>query len=209
MAYGLIYAHQNRVNGKIYVGQTTSTLEGRWRLHLRCARSPKTPNHNGLFAKAIQKYGSAAFDSQVLSVAASQEELDNLERLWIILLQSKAPNGYNLTDGGNSGTKGHIVSDAVRKRLSEAAKAQWRNPEFLAKVEAGLYRGRIQSPEEIEKRAAAHRGHKNPKAVAAMNAARRGTRHSEETKLKIRMARLGKPWTDAQRAGRERGRNNA
>jgi group I intron endonuclease len=97
---GEIYVHTNTVNGKSYVGQTTQGADVRWSMHLKCSKSLKTPAYRGLFSKAIRKYGADAFEHQTLSFAGTQATLDNLERVWIILLQTKAPNGYNLADGG-------------------------------------------------------------------------------------------------------------
>src|SRR5258708_36695724 len=112
-------------------------MASRWDLHLRCSRSPHTPAYRTLFSKAIRKHGAEVFEHQVLSRACSQSELDNLEKIWIILLQTKAPNGYNLSDGGYAAA-GHVVTPEVRARLSAARTAQWQNPEFLPKVENGL-----------------------------------------------------------------------
>ena len=80
MAESCIYVHTCMLNGKSYVGQTTQGMGVRWRLHQRGARSQKTPAYRNLISKAIRKYGAASFQSQVLSVAKSQAELDNLAR---------------------------------------------------------------------------------------------------------------------------------
>jgi len=123
---GEIYVHTNVLNGKSYVGQTTAGVAKRWSLHQRCARSPRTPAYGNLFSKAIRKYGAGAFEHQTLSIARSQTELDNLEKVWIILLQAKAPAGYNLANGGYAAA-GHAVSLEVRARLSLKQKANWEN----------------------------------------------------------------------------------
>lgn len=31
--FGIIYKINNKINGKIYIGQTTRTLKVRWRIH--------------------------------------------------------------------------------------------------------------------------------------------------------------------------------
>jgi len=116
--FGEIYVHTNTHNGKSYVGQTTLGVDRRWKEHIHGAHQPKSPNHRGLFAKAIRKYGRDAFEQQVLSAASSQEALSNLEKVWIILLQTKAPSGYNLTDGGDNGALGHVVSAELRAKIA-------------------------------------------------------------------------------------------
>src|ERR1700721_37675 len=97
---GEVYVHTNIVNGKSYVGQTTQGVAARWEGHVKERR-------NRAFSRAIRKYGVDSFEHRVLVVARSQEQLDNLEKVWIILLQTKVPLGYNLTCGGEAGTRGY------------------------------------------------------------------------------------------------------
>lgn len=211
---GEIYVHMNLLNGKSYVGQTTAGMEKRWKSHLQCARSCKTPAYRTLLAKAIRKYGADAFESALLSVAGSQAHLDNLEKVWIILLQSKSPNGYNLSDGGYAAA-GHVVTAEVRAVLSAAAKAQWQSPEFIQKVENGLYAdngnlspedearrlvnlraalcGKKQSEETIAKRIAKTTGLKRTAEFRTACAARMtGKKMSEETRLRMSAAQVAR-----------------
>ena len=206
--FGEVYVHTCIVNGKSYVGQTTAGVAKRWKLHVRCARSPKTPAYGNLFSKAIRKYGAEAFEHQTLSLAGTQPELDNLEKIWIILLQTKAPHGYNLTDGGDSGTSGHTVSPETRAVLSAKQKANWSNPTYRAQHVGYTWK---QSPEQVEKRAAARRGVRQAaetvakriakttgmkrSGVALQNiqagaARRRGTTLSAQTKSKMSASHL-------------------
>ena len=204
---GEIYVHTNVLNGKSYVGQTTVGVSKRWALHQRCARSPKTPAYNGLIARAIRKYGANAFEHQILSKARSQSELDNLEKIWIILLQTKTPSGYNLADGGYAAA-GHVVSPEVRARLSAKQKANWEDPDYRAahsgakafhyrrspspetiEKRAAKMRGRSQSAEQIEHRAVKLRGKKRTDVFRARCAARMtGKKMSEETRLRMSLS---------------------
>jgi len=52
MAYGMVYLITNEVNGKHYVGQTTRTVEQRFKEHM------ESPYPIG---KAIRKYGAENF----------------------------------------------------------------------------------------------------------------------------------------------------
>lgn len=92
----IIYKVTNMVNGKLYIGQTTRTLEQRWREHC-CSSSQCTYLHN-----AIVKYGKENFKIEQIDIALDQEELDYKEQQYIKCYDTLVPNGYNLTTGGNA-----------------------------------------------------------------------------------------------------------
>ena len=90
----IVYTARNRVNGKVYVGQTTQHLEKRKQDHLYAARSGAISP----FYSAIRKYGECNFKFEVLWTASSYGHLDCLEELAI--KQHKATDrrfGYNLS----------------------------------------------------------------------------------------------------------------
>jgi len=106
-------------NDKVYVGQTNARLSKR-----RWAHTNRR-DYGAFFHRAIRKYGPERFKWQVLGTVASKQEANNLERIWIILLQSKNRLfGYNLTAGGD-GSVGHQQSEATRAKRSSAMKALW------------------------------------------------------------------------------------
>ena len=99
------------VNGKQYVGQTSRTLEQRWRE--QCANNSQcTYLHN-----AISKYGKENFKVEQIDTALDQEELDYKEQRYIKYYNTLAPNGYNLESGG---TYGKRLSKATCCKLSES-----------------------------------------------------------------------------------------
>jgi group I intron endonuclease len=85
------------LNGKQYVGQTSRTLEQRWREHCS-SNSQCTYLHN-----AIVKYGKENFKVEQIDIALDQEELDYKENQYIKSYNTLAPNGYNLDTGGKCG----------------------------------------------------------------------------------------------------------
>ena len=110
----LTYVITNQVNGKIYVGKTEQSLEKRWSDHIKSA---KYSVQKYALMQAIRKYKSENFCIQELSKASSLSELENLEKVWIILLRSTYPKiGYNMTYGGEGGRQ----TEEVRKRMSAA-----------------------------------------------------------------------------------------
>ncbi len=114
MIYGYIYVIENNLNDKMYVGQARNP-EKRRREHFR--GSPGCP----YLRAAIQKYGNAHFDFVLLAACPSQEELNQQEQYWIELLNTKSPNGYNLTSGGEGMPS---PSDETRAKLSEAKRGK-------------------------------------------------------------------------------------
>lgn len=111
--FGLIYKITNKVNGKIYIGQTTQTLEKRWGKHCSIPSNRKaTP-----FQLAIKKYGKDNFLLEELVYCFDDISLNFLEKKIILEFNSILPNGYNLEDGGNRYKKQHPDS---KKRRSLA-----------------------------------------------------------------------------------------
>lgn len=95
---GIVYVHTNRVNGKVYVGQTNTKPSYRW------GKEGNGYKRSTSFRNAIKKYGWDNFDHQIVATAGTQQALDNLEKVWIVLLQATDRNhGYNLTSGGEHG----------------------------------------------------------------------------------------------------------
>jgi len=112
MAFGYIYKVTNLANGKTYIGQTTKSLEERWREHLYT-----NPTRKYLLHKAIQKYGKENFKIELLAEAHFSEMIDDLERFYITQYNSIQPNGYNLESGGNKYKKLH---EDVKKKIKDS-----------------------------------------------------------------------------------------
>lgn len=106
----VIYLLINLINGKKYVGQTRQKLKKRIWQHKCCKKF--------CIGKAIQKYGWENFKVTILEECETPENLDAAEIKWIKELNTKAPNGYNLNDGGEGNT-GHVVSEKTRKLRSD------------------------------------------------------------------------------------------
>lgn len=120
----IIYKITNTINGKIYIGLTTQTLEYRWGRHLTEGKNSKNEKH---LYKAMRKYGSENFIIEKIDEADNLNELGELERKYIKLYNSTNPKiGYNLTAGGerhqydgNSQSK-LTVDDVVKIRTAYA-----------------------------------------------------------------------------------------
>jgi len=154
----IVYVITNKINGKQYIGQTVQPLENRWSMH-------KSGSSGCLGLKAaFAKYGVENFIIEQLCEVNSLEELNKKEREFIKYMKTLAPNGYNLTSGGEqvrfsdesrkkmseSGKKRRPISDSTRKKLSECRKGP-KNHNF----------GKKFSEEHRRKLSIAHLGNKS------------------------------------------------
>ena len=121
---GVIYLRTNKINDKKYVGQATN-LKERQRKWNCLSKKYAGPAINA----ARAKYGIEAFDFEILK-ECNDDELDYWEMYYIKELNTKAPYGYNLTDGGG-GMSGYTLSEETRKKMSEKRKGE--NNSFYGK----------------------------------------------------------------------------
>lgn len=135
----LIYLITNLINGKQYVGLTTTTFKKRVAVYRSMAKRP--PQKPTQIVKALAKYGFLNFEFEVLEAGfSSQKDLIEAEINWIRILDTYR-NGYNASTGGD------LVSEATRKKMSASQK------------------GKIHSEQARQKIAQALKGTKRPKEV--------------------------------------------
>lgn len=118
---GTIYKITNTVNGLIYIGQTTQTIEERWINHI----SGVNEKPHIKLRKAILEFGPENFIIEALEENISDIDLDVREIYWIKQLDS-IKNGYNMTMGGKGGNtyiaKTEEQMKEIRKKISESKK---------------------------------------------------------------------------------------
>lgn len=95
-----IYKIQNKINGKIYIGQSTN-IKIRWKDHKSCGRNKGNRESHKPLYQAIYKYGLENFDFSIIE-ECSQKELNEKEIYWIKYYDCMVPNGYNLIPGGDA-----------------------------------------------------------------------------------------------------------
>ena len=94
---GKIYLIRNDVNDRVYVGQTKRSIEKRFQEHATATEA----NRGCVLARAIQKYGADKFHVELLEEGfRTREELDAAEARYIEAFGCRAPNGYNVAEGG-------------------------------------------------------------------------------------------------------------
>lgn len=129
-----VYVHINKINGKMYIGQTCQKPEHRWN------------NGNGYnscpyFYKAIKKYGWNNFEHEVIASCLTKEEANNLEKLLIKILNTQNKEyGYNICDGGNNqnSRRGIKHSEETKQKIGDSNRGKRRTLE--QKIQMGEIR---------------------------------------------------------------------
>lgn len=94
---GYIYKVTSKINGKIYIGKTESSIEERWKSHLRASFNENHKDYNLAFHRAIRKYGEDNFTIEQIDTGVGAI-LKEKEQNWIAFYDSYK-NGYNCTLG--------------------------------------------------------------------------------------------------------------
>ena len=152
-----IYKYTNKINGKVYIGQTSKTLEE------RAQSNGSNYKECRKFYAAIQKYGWESFEAEILIDGLSLEEANNKEEEYIRLYNSTGENGYNLALGGNN-TEMSAESKSI---ISEKAKLRYRDPS-----QNPMY-GKKHSSESIQLMSQIKSGTSNPMYGSRWNANQR------------------------------------
>ena len=188
--YGIIYKITNKINGKVYIGQTIEKrgFKGRYEYsgegiergfnyykHFKAMNK----HYNSHLYNAIKKYGFEAFEvDEEFDIAYSKEELDKLEIKYIKEFNCLNPNGYNDQTGGNT----HEVSEITKQKMSKNNSGEG-NPMY----------GRRHSNEAKELISKANKGKEiSEETRQKLSKSLTGRHHSEETKQRIREKSKGK-----------------
>lgn len=160
----LIYKITNKITNKMYIGLTSVSLRERWTNHKSNCRNPA--KYTSALYCSMRKHGIENFVIEQIDTASSLEELNIKEQTYIKALNTLAPNGYNLDDGGgsqnchpetrakisaalkgrpiknrmNGAPKGRKVSEARKKQISATMKGKpqpWKHKAIIA-IETGI-----------------------------------------------------------------------
>ena len=110
---GFIYKYENKINHKVYIGQTTDLV------NRKSSHKYKSTFEKSKFYNAVRKYGWDNFDFDIIAQVEEDtlekvtEVLDNLEIKFIEEYDS-FNHGYNSTTGGHS-YRGKEVSEEFRE----------------------------------------------------------------------------------------------
>lgn len=143
----ILYKIENKINGKIYIGQT-KVKRYKERMAAHCRKN----GIDSLINRAIKKYGKESFVFDIL-VIVEDHMINETEIKAIKVFNSLAPHGYNLNGGGQGclepspetrekfkkakigkkqtkehvearrkGMIGHIVSEETKRKIAESNK---------------------------------------------------------------------------------------
>jgi hypothetical protein len=132
------------VDGKKYIGITSTTIEIRWRRHLRQTKEGIRPK--GGLHEAIEIHGIKNFsEPEILGIYSYIQEARDAEILAIKQQQTRKPNGLNLTSGGEFNlARTALIShnDIVYQSLYHLAKEfKLRYKLLLGRLKSGRKKG--------------------------------------------------------------------
>lgn len=190
-----IYKITNIVTNKIYIGKTIKTLTERMSRHFWSA----IKNSPYYLHKSIKKYGKENFIIEEIEVCNSLEQLNEREIYWIKELNSKIPNGYNMTDGGEGADTftNNPNKEIIRKKIRDKLIGKKLTKKHIKNIIIGKKnnpmsdenRQKISIINKNNKYALGYKHTNNAKIKISKNHRRIQT---EETKLKLSQAHTGK-----------------
>lgn len=135
---GYIYMIKNRINGKVYIGQTIRPIKKRLEEH-RTGRGRCRGIYN-----AIKKHRWENFEIDWYE--CPDEDLNFDEELLVREMGTLSPNGYNLMEGGGSGGK---RSEEANKRNRETHLGKVHSKQTKQNISKGI-KGKPKSKEHIQ-----------------------------------------------------------
>lgn len=200
----IIYKITNKINGKIYIGQTRKTPYDRFKQHLRDAC-----RLDNALSRAVRKYGKQNFYIEQIEECETDQDLNYREIYWIKYFNSIDKKiGYNCNSGGNY----YVLNEETRKKISDSHKGKILSEQTKQKIsehhadvslEKNPMYGKFHSPiakqNMSEKKKIKYIGAGNPFfnkkhseiTRKKISIARCGKKHSEETKQKLSQSRIG------------------
>jgi len=148
-----IYYIRNKINNKLYVGQSQN-IYNEW---ICCHRTRLRNNKhfNKYLQRSWNKYGEDNFEHGIITIENNIDILGDLEIYWIKELHShKTEWGYNLSWGGESIMRGLHQTDDAKRKISIATSGS--NNPFYGKKHTEetkeLMRGRVMPEDERKRR---------------------------------------------------------
>jgi len=185
-----IYKITNNLTGKYYVG-SSSNIYHRWYIH-RCKLNN---NHhaNPHLQASWNKYGHSAFRFEVIEVMP-EGELESAEQKYLDECRRNSELSYNLSFDSIAPMRGRKMSLESRKKISESNMGKVMSEETRKKM-SNIRIGMIFSDEHKSHISSSQIGRVpwNKGKTGVQTAWNKGLTYGDETRQKIRIAKLGKP----------------
>lgn len=182
-----VYVHVNKINGKIYIGQTCNSL------YVRSGHGSGIGyKHCAHFYNAIKKYGWDNFEHIILVDNISLEMANIIEEELISKYNSMDRNiGYNMMSGGGNKVRRQEVTDRIAEKNRHPSEETRRKMSIASKK-------RVMTPELKEKIRQSNIGKKRSEEFRQkMREVKQNI--SEETRKKISEAGKGRKTSDLQK----------
>lgn len=135
-----IYRITNRINGKIYIGKTTTSLDKRFKEHKNealkwkaCGGNIKKFGYSSKLYPAMIKYGIENFNITLIEQLADDVDINEAEKHYIKKYDALNDTiGYNISPGGLGGPLflGHHHSQETKDKISKKGSGKKQDPEF-------------------------------------------------------------------------------
>lgn len=114
----ILYCHQNKINGKLYFGITSTSLDMRF----RNGRGYKKQ----VFYRAIKKYGWDNFNHIIILDNLEHDIACECEKFLIKKYKTNDSNfGYNITEGGEGNTSSPSDESILKHSLATRGEKHW------------------------------------------------------------------------------------
>lgn len=185
-----IYILQNKINQKVYIGQSKD-IKQRWRTHKSAVKNNRPTQ---IVHRAMIKYGIENFEFEVIASCFDQAAANETEEQIISYHESMSSDkGYNLSLGGSVAPKtkewkqkvsqklmGHGVSEDARLKMSKSHTGKMISSETKIKLSVANS-GKIRTQEHANALSDSLKGNQN--CLGKQNAL--GYKHSEDAKKRI------------------------
>lgn len=175
----IIYKITNKINGKIYIGQTLRSLKERFDQH------KKSKGCLALYS-AMKKHGKENFIIEQIDLARSLEELNKKETEWIVKTNSLFPNGYNLNTGGGN----RKWSDESKLKMSNSHMGKKLSESHKLKIKKSVLNTVKEKPEKFKMGCQAMKVWYKQQLLIG-NHPKRGKKLLEDSKKRISLAKIG------------------
>ena len=116
--YG-IYKIQNLQTGSVYIGKTTVSFGDRRDSHFASLRNGYNTNPN--LQRDWDTYGEENFEFSIVHDCSGECDIHTINNLEVDYVKKYRELGvcYNIADGGDSGLKGHVLSDETKRKIGD------------------------------------------------------------------------------------------